>query len=263
MIITAFIGYVLPWGHALDYSPKCLYLDWGKGSDLPLLAFCTNGSSKATTAFEKTTLNADVVVFACFAKQAKQKGKSTTIDPKTVAKLKQKYGSFLSRLSDQDLLALFEYEKKYPNLVNMSVGTLLGDASNELRGTTSASNSRLVLKQSGKKHADVGGKPGLPGHVDWLLYLYDFYKNLGFCQSDRPTVTKTNQTGKDGEKYTYIRCNTCHHPVFTILHRMFYSKLNDCPAHILPQLKAKKSAVYVKYVDIAIIHFLTAVAIAA
>jgi len=114
MIITAFIGYVLPWG--LHLGPKCNL-------------FATNLLCSSPASAEKH-------LFGYY-----------DIDSVYIMLIGGK--SFVSRVPAELLKVIADAYKKDPDLISVLIGTLLGDSSIEKRGNS----ARMELKQ-GIVHKD-------------------------------------------------------------------------------------------------------------
>jgi ubiquinol-cytochrome c reductase cytochrome b subunit len=107
MIITAFIGYVLPWG---QIGPKCLFYNDGVALATVLLNAPPKSKFKGDLGFAYLTFTC--TMFSCAKRSA---------------------------LSDKDLVVLHNIEKE---ILDIMIGCLLGDVHAEKRG-----NTRLTFKQ--------------------------------------------------------------------------------------------------------------------
>lgn len=159
MIVTAFIGYVLPWGL---YWPKMLY----NVRDIQLKIL-----SPVVLFLYYTGFSGDLAAFNMFSRvPAVKSGKPTC--PTVLGVL---------RMIDVSRVRL----DSPTNLVAICVGTLLGDGYAEKRG----SSARLTLKQS-LEHR---------GWIMWLhsrASRLDTFSNHGLCRSrrldllDNPSIPK-------------------------------------------------------------------------
>lgn len=91
------------------------------------------------------------------------------------------------------------------NVVSLTIGILLGDGYAEKRG-----NVRITIKQS-----DI--------HEDWLFWLHEIYSNFELCSSVKPQIVEHKFKGKT---YKYYKFNTYTHPLFGIIYKLIYIKIN-------------------------------------
>lgn len=208
MIITAFIGYVLPWGKLI--GPTCISIHkfmtsieyytpiiYAQNEFTNMLLGLKLSHSIYTQKHMHTLLGVDVLQNILLNKTILINGKSIKIDP---------------------------------IIISVSVGSLLADAHCEKRGNS----TRLSFKQSNK-------------HSDWFFWLHFVFSSHHYCNPVKP-ILKTAILKSNQKTYSYYRFSTYNHPLFQLLHPLFYISS--------PNNK------YIKVLNVKLIPFINALAIA-
>ena len=279
MIITAFIGYVLPWGWLI--SPKYFIYDTlfpfqftfaGPTSCVPIFDWppaawpsyavhdwarlgtdCKFGGSELYSVLslrDSSTLGETPL----------QGGYQSIVECSLLSPLQQEPpismgGKKETRLTLEEIEILDNQKKENPIIISISVGILLGDAHCENRSKggegvlfgikiPKRGNARLAIKQTDK-------------HSEWLIWLHDIYSSHGFTSLKKPEL-KTASLKYTGLNYSYYKFNTYSRPLFGALHHLFYAATKDNLSMTYPIGKD-----YTKRLDSSLFNYLDALAIAA
>jgi ubiquinol-cytochrome c reductase cytochrome b subunit len=122
-----------------------------------------------------------------------------------------------------------EAKSRYPNdddLISVIIGSLLGDSHGEFRG-----NVRFTFKQSAI-------------HLDYLLWLHNFFAVRGLCNSLEPEVK--SMISDEGVTYYYSKFSTYTLHSFNWIYHLFYVNRIKCiPANIADYLTPLALAIWI------------------
>ena len=230
MIITAFIGYVLPWG--MLNGPKCILTEmiFLKCDGLATLESCLlaveDCFSLLKPIYKSLSIEVDTknesLIYMCLISNSKELLTSSRLDSNCSYIVKNLH-------QNKQLLIKGVMTNIDPKVISVSVGSLIADAHCEKRGVS----ARLTIKQSNV-------------HADWFFWLYHIFATNQLCSPVKPTL-KTTVLKSNNKSYYYYKFNTYAHPLFLILHNLFYdsNKIKVLDVLIIPFLDALAIAVWI------------------